>query len=156
MSGLPYRPKEGEARTNDNEDDEEEDVDESGYKQVRDAVLFAIEVSDSMLKKPHVSDSKKADHSSPLEAALKCAYHLMQQRIISAPKDFMGVMLYGSEASKFYGEDETSRGGWSFPHCYLLTDLDIPEAEDVKALKSLVEEDDNDLAKEIFLSLIHI
>lgn len=150
MSGLPYRPKEGDPHRNDNEDDEEEEVDESGYKQVRDAVLFAIEVSHSMLRKPDVSDTKKVDSSSPLEAALKCAYHLMQQRIISAPKDLMGIMLYGTEASKFYDEDETSRGGWSFPHCYLLTDLDIPEAEDVRRLKSLVEEEDNDAAGELF------
>jgi len=89
MSSLPYRPKDGDVPRNENEDEEEEEVDESGYKQVRDAVLFAIEVSDSMLKKPDVSGSKKADSSSPLEAALKCAYHLMQQRIISAPKDLM-------------------------------------------------------------------
>lgn len=149
MSGLPHRSKDGDLSREDNEEDEEEDVDEAGYKQVRDAVLFAIEISHSMLKKPDV-ESKKADHSSPLEAALKCAYHLMQQRIISAPKDLMGIMLYGTEASKFYGENETSRGGLSFPHCYLLTDLDIPDAEDVKVLKSLVEDEDNEFAQELF------
>ena len=149
MSGLPYRSRDGEQPRDENDEEDEEEVDETGYKTVRDAVLFAIEVSDSMLKKPN-SSSKKADTSSPLEAAMKCAYHLMQQRIISAPKDLMGILLYGTAASKFYGEDETSRGGWSFPHCYLLTDLDIPEAEDVKALKSLVEDEDSEVAKEIY------
>ncbi|KAJ9653778.1 ATP-dependent DNA helicase II subunit 1 [Neophaeococcomyces mojaviensis] len=150
MSELPLRTKDGDKNSDDNDEDEEEEVDEMGYKQVRDAVLFAIDVSKSMLKKPPVSESRKADSSSPLEAALKCAYHLMQQRIISAPKDLMGILLYGTETSKFYGEDETTRGGWSFPHCYLLTDLDIPEAEDVKALKSLVEDEDAEAAQELF------
>lgn len=141
---MPYRSKDGPdeaGRSDDPDEDEEEIVDETGYKTVKDAVLFAIEVSPSMLKVPSASSAKKADTSSPLLASLKCAYNLMQQRIISTPKDLMGILLYGTEASKFYDEDENSRGGWSFPHCYLLTDLDIPEAEDVKALKELVEAD---------------
>lgn len=141
---LPYRSKDepdDPARAEDADEDEEE-VDETGYKTVKDAVLFAIEVSDSMLRRPQTSGSKKADTSSPLLAALKCAYHLMQQRIISTPRDLMGILLYGTEATKFYDEDENSRGGWSFPHCYLLTDLDVPEAQDVKALKELTEAED--------------
>jgi ATP-dependent DNA helicase 2 subunit 1 len=137
---LAYRPKAEEGEHNDAEDGDDE-IDETGYKAVKDAVLFAIEVSHSMLRKPAAA-SKKSDTNSPLLAALKCAYHLMQQRIISSPRDLMGVLLYGTEESKFYDEDEGSRGGWSFPHCYLLTDLDIPEADDVKALKQLVEVDE--------------
>jgi ATP-dependent DNA helicase 2 subunit 1 len=113
-----------------------------GYKTVKDAVLFAIEISKSMLDTPPPSSSKNADNLSPALAALKCAYHFMQQRIISDPKAMMGILLYGSEASKFYGEDENTRGGLSYPHCYLLTDLDVPEAEDVKTLKGLVEENE--------------
>jgi len=81
MSDLPFRAKDGEKLPDDNEDEEDEEVDETGYKQVRDAVLFAIEVSESMLKKPGLSESKKADSSSPLEAALKCAYHLMNSEL---------------------------------------------------------------------------
>jgi ATP-dependent DNA helicase 2 subunit 1 len=144
---LAYRSKDGDdASRADTGRDADEEIDETGYKAVKDAVLFAIEVSESMLRKPPISSSKKADTNSPLLAALKAAYHLMQQRIISSPKDLMGVLLYGTEASKFYDEDEDSRGGWSFPHCYLLTDLDIPEADDVKALKKLVEDDDAETA----------
>lgn len=141
---LPYRSKDNpdEAGKNDDLDDDEE-IDETGYKSVKDAVLFAIEVNKSMLKVPATSsDSKKGDSSSPLLAALKSAYHLMQQRIISTPKDLMGILLYGTEGTKFYDEDEDSKGGYSFPHCYLLTDLDVPEADDVKALKELVEAED--------------
>ena len=90
---------------------------------------------------PPPSDSKKADKDTPASAALKCAYQLMQQRIISHPSDMMGVLLYGTEQTKFQ-EDEHSRGRLAYPHCYLLTDLDIPAADDVKALKSLVEDDE--------------
>ena len=94
-----------------------------------------------MLKKPPPSDAKKADQESPVTAALKCAYHLMQQRIISHPRDMMGILLYGTEKSKFHDDDQNSRGGLSYPHCYLLTDLDVPAAEDVLALKSIVDDD---------------
>ena len=88
---------------------------------------------------PAPSSLKNADTLSPALAALKAAYYLMQQRIISDPKAMMGILLYGTEDSKFLSEDESSRAGLSYPHCYLLTDLDVPEAEGVKTLKRLVE-----------------
>ncbi|GAB1213188.1 ATP-dependent DNA helicase II subunit 1 [Aspergillus terreus] len=112
-----------------------------GYKTVKDAVLFAIEVSDSMLSPRPSEDPKKSSGESPTTAALKCAYHLMQQRIISNPHDMMGVLLYGTQASKFYDEDENSRGDLSYPHCYLFTDLDIPSAREVKDLRALAEDE---------------
>ena len=95
-----------------------------------------------MLTKPSSSpDSKKADIDSPTSAALKCAYSLMQQRIISNPNDMMGILLYGTERTKF--QDEEQDGGvLLYPNCYLLMDLDIPAAEDVKALKTLVNDDE--------------
>lgn len=68
----------------------------------------------------------------------------MQQRIISDPKAMMGILLYGTEASKFQDEEENSRGGLLYPGCYLLTDMNVPEAEDVKALKRLVEDDSSE------------
>jgi ATP-dependent DNA helicase 2 subunit 1 len=112
-----------------------------GYKAVKDAVLFAIEVSDSMLTPRPSSDPKKRVEESPTTAALKCAYHLMQQRIISNPRDMIGVLLYGTQASKFYDEDENSRGDLSYPHCYLFTDLDVPSAREVKELRALAEDE---------------
>lgn len=96
-----------------------------------------------MLEPPPASDSKKADRDSPVQAALKCAYNLMEQRIISNPKDMMGVLLFGTEKTKFQA-DENGRSGLGYPHCYLFTDLDVPSAEDVKSLKALVEEGEDD------------
>lgn len=106
-------------------------------------MLFAIDISDSMLA-ARPSESGKGEPQSPAKAAIKCAYHLMQQRIISNPKDMMGVLFFGTEASKFYDEDEGSRGGLSYPHCYLFTDLDVPDANDVKSLRALAEDEEEE------------
>ncbi len=96
-----------------------------------------------MLTAPPPTDAKKQERDTPTLAALKCAYALMQQRIISNPNDMMGVLLYGTEETKFQEEEEEeARGGLAYPNCYLLTDLDIPAATDVKALKDLVEDED--------------
>lgn len=124
-------------RQNTEEDVEADDeIDETDYKTQKDAIIFAIDVSTSMLAEPRHNSSKKADNDSPLTSALKCANQIMQQRIIASPKDMMGILLFNTEHTKL--RDET--GGGSYPHCYLYLDLDVPEAEDVKMLKSLVEE----------------
>lgn len=96
----------------------------------------------SMLKPPPASGSKKEDKDTPASAALKCAFALMQQRIISNPNDMMGILLFGTEKSKFQGEELNTRGGLAYPHCYLLADLDIPAAGDVKVLKALTEDEE--------------
>ncbi|KAL1883773.1 hypothetical protein VTK73DRAFT_8309 [Phialemonium thermophilum] len=118
------------------EAEEEDEIDETDYRTQKDAVLFAIDVSDSMARPPPAGDGKKAEDSA-LSAALKSAYQLMQQRIISQPKDMMGVLLFGTRRSRFRDD---AGGRNAYPHCYLLIDLDVPAAEDVKKLKSLVEE----------------
>lgn len=87
-------------------------------------------------------DGVKGNTDSPTAAALKCAFALMQQRIISNPKDMMGILLYGTEQTKFHDEQDSSRGSLPYPHCYLLVDLNIPDAGDVKRLKKLVEDAD--------------
>ncbi|MCJ1433512.1 ATP-dependent DNA helicase II subunit 1 [Xylographa pallens] len=129
--------------TSGEEVDEEDELDETAYKSAKDAVLFAIDISPSMLTAPPQSDSKKVDQDSPASAALKCAYTLMQQRIISSPNDMMGILLYGTEKTKFREEEDSkAHMGLAYPHCYLLADLDIPAAEDVKALKTLIEDEE--------------
>jgi ATP-dependent DNA helicase 2 subunit 1 len=108
---------------------------------MKDAILFAIHVSPTMLEQPPKSEDKKADRDSPTSAALKCAYQLMQQRIISNPNDMMGILLFGTEKTDLKDGDNT------FQHCYLLADLDVPSAQDVKRLRDLVEDDE--AAKEV-------
>lgn len=89
-----------------------------------------------MLEQPPLSEDKKADRDSATSAALKCAYQLMQQRIISNPNDKMGILLFGTEKTDL-GDDDTT-----FQHCYLLSDLDVPSAQDVKRLRDLVENEE--------------
>lgn len=89
-----------------------------------------------MLDSPPASDDKKADRDSPTTAALKCAYQLMQQRIISNPTDMMGILLFGTEKTDLKDGDST------FQNCYLLADLDVPSAQDVKRLRDLVEDEE--------------
>ncbi len=105
-----------------------------------------------MLQRPPPSTSRKADQDSPVSAALRCAYQIMQQRIIAQPKDLMGLLFFGTDKSRFReadttvdgADDDTSRlairHASVYPHCYLFMDLDVPAAEDVRALKVLVEE----------------
>lgn len=104
---------------------------------------MAIDVSSSMLQPPPPSDSKKADKDSALMATLKCASHLMEQRIISNPKDMMGILFFGTRKSR-YPEDE-NRGHSGYPNCYVYIDLDVPAAEDVKALKEMIEDDEEQI-----------
>ena len=89
-----------------------------------------------MLERPPKTEDKKADRDSPTSAALKCAYQLMQQRIISNPNDMMGILLFGTEKTDLKDGDST------FQHCYLLADLDVPSAQDVKRLRDLVENEE--------------
>ncbi|KAM0257541.1 hypothetical protein ACHAQJ_004355 [Trichoderma viride] len=128
---------------NDEDDEGEQELDETSFKAQKDAVLLAIEVSPSMLEPPPASSSRKADRDSPIQAALKCAHNLMEQRIISNPKDMMGILLFGTEKTKFW-DDKDGRGGLGYPNCYLFTDLDVPAADDVKALRALVEEEEDE------------
>ncbi|KAJ5637189.1 hypothetical protein N7490_007068 [Penicillium lividum] len=121
---------------------EEEEVDETSFRAVKDAVLFAIDISSSMLTPRASSNPKNSGDESPASAALKCAYHLMQQRIISDPGDMIGILLYGTQSSKFYDEDGDGTGDLSYPHCYLFTDLDVPSAQEVKELRSLAEDEE--------------
>ena len=53
----------------------------------------------------------------------------------------MGILLFGTEQSGSRDGDASSPSG-SYPHCYLLSDLDIPSAEDVKRLKGILEDED--------------
>ncbi|POS85541.1 hypothetical protein EPUL_002637, partial [Erysiphe pulchra] len=130
-------------RDEEEEDIDEEDIDETKYMTQKDALLFAIEVNRSML-------STQPGKDSAIVASLKSVYQLMQQQIITSPKDMMGVLLFGTEKSKFQDDsNQNDLGALDFPHCYLLMDLNVPSAEDVKLLKAITmgEEGGNNILK---------
>lgn len=97
--------------------------------------MFAIDVSTSMLEAPSDGDAK--DKDSAVVAALKSAYLLMKQRIIAQPKDMTGILLFGTKKTRYR---DSAGSDSQYPNCYLHTDLDIPSAQVVKALKALAEE----------------
>ncbi|KAF2400827.1 putative DSB repair complex subunit Ku70 [Trichodelitschia bisporula] len=122
-------------------DEEDDEVEDAGYVQAKDAVLFAIDVSSSMLE-PRPAASAKHEPEAPASAALKVAYELMQQRIIASPTDMMGVLLFGTAKSHVGNGEEDDQSAMAYPHCYVLTSLDVPDAADVKRLKSLLEDEE--------------
>ena len=100
-------------------------------------MIFAIEISESMLESQPGSGSKKDDTDSIVTAALKTASQLMQQRIIAQPKDMMGILFFGTEKTKI--RDLSSDELEPYRNCYLHTDLDVPSAKAVRALKDMAE-----------------
>lgn len=112
------------------------------FKAPKDALLFAIDISKSMLKAPEPSDDKKADRDSAVFAALKSAHQVMQQRIIANPKDMMGILLFGTEKTKYLDKEKGRPGNLGYPHCYVYTPLDVPSADDVKQLRDFLEDEE--------------
>ncbi|KAK6354922.1 ATP-dependent DNA helicase II subunit 1 [Orbilia brochopaga] len=129
-------------------DDDDDNRDETEYLSQRDATLFAIEISNSMVAPPDEEDDsmdidggKKKKNKKPrysnAESALRCAEAVLKNRIISNPSDMMGILLFGTEQTK-YADGNTS----SYPNCFLLMDLDIPDAAGIKELKYLLDNPD--------------
>ncbi|KAF3277362.1 ATP-dependent DNA helicase II subunit 1 [Orbilia oligospora] len=130
------------------DDDDDDSRDETEFQAMKDATLFAIEISNSMIAPADEDDddvaggSKKKKNKKPryssAEAALRCAEAILKNRIISTPNDMMGILLFGTEQTK-YGEGSSNI---SYPNCYLLMDLDIPDAPSIKELKYLLDNPD--------------
>lgn len=114
------------------------------YQDSKDAVIFAIHVSDSMLQiikdeedEDDEMDSKrkkKPEVKSAVHAALEAAMEILQGRIISNPNDMIGIILFGTEGTK-----DSTGGSNGLPHIYVLMDLDMPDADGIKELKLLLE-----------------
>lgn len=78
---------------------EEVDEDEIGelFSARRDAILFAIEATESVLS--YTSQNEEGDQktgSCRLLDTIKVAYQLMRKKIISNPKDRIGLMVFNT------------------------------------------------------------
>ncbi|WFD18604.1 ATP-dependent DNA helicase II subunit 1 [Malassezia caprae] len=71
-----------------------------------DSVLFAIDCGPSM----HTGSDD--EQGPPLLTALRAALRLMEIKLVSAPKDYVGIMLWNTAASRM--TSETKHGFW--PH----------------------------------------
>ncbi|TGZ83886.1 Ku DNA-binding complex, Ku70 subunit [Ascodesmis nigricans] len=131
-------------------EEEEDEEDLSKYQNQKDAVLFAIHVSSSMLSVPENDaddmdigskrKSKKKENQSAVRMALECSNSILQSRIISSPNDMMGILLFGTDKTK---AAPGIGGSGGFSHCYSLMELDVPDADGIKQLKALLEDEES-------------
>jgi ATP-dependent DNA helicase 2 subunit 1 len=86
-------------------------------------LLFVIDVSPTMTRRDPQTKS------SPLTEALECAYNIMLERVISSPRDKIGVFLYGTQQTV----PDTN-----YPNIYTLLALDSPDAMSIKELRDII------------------
>ena len=104
------------------------------YRDQKDAILFLIHVSPTMVK------VSPGEDTSALKTAFECAYDLLTQKIISNPHDMMGILLFGtvhSVVNRLTMQEQTKVEG-NYSHLYNLMNLDVPDAKSIKVLKSLL------------------
>ncbi|GAA5867373.1 hypothetical protein JCM3774_003567, partial [Rhodotorula dairenensis] len=145
----------------DDADDDEDVADE--YRQTKESIYWCIEATPTMLAPmltpppaptPTSSSSrppqtqaqsdailwKGAPAKSKLEECLRCVYAMMKRKVISSPKDLLGVLIWNTEATVKSMSD----------HCHLLVELKQIDANMIKDMRNLLqraEEDPEYLAK---------
>ncbi|KAI8825632.1 SPOC like C-terminal domain-containing protein [Fimicolochytrium jonesii] len=125
------------------EDEEDEDEEETLEKQdtgaQKDNVIFAVDCTRPM----HEPDENGVSH---FQGALICAAKFLQNKIIQAESDRLGIVFFGTE------ESQNEQG---FEHIYVQYDLDTPDVDRILELekiqkggaKSLGSNDDYSLAE---------
>jgi ATP-dependent DNA helicase 2 subunit 1 len=80
------------------EDDEEELEDDSWWQGRQDAVLFAIDCSESMLE---LRDDGKGNQKSHLLIALEGCRDLQRRKATVSPNDSVGILIFNIVCSRF-------------------------------------------------------
>ncbi|KAK9234797.1 SPOC like C-terminal domain-containing protein [Lipomyces kononenkoae] len=113
--------------------DADDAIEEFDFRNQKDAILYCIEVSPSMLATINPADaSDGTDPTCAARIALESAYMMLQQRIISQPSDAFGILLYGTK-------EQTDP---AYENCLMLMDLAVPEASEIKHIKEILEDDE--------------
>ncbi|CEQ43197.1 SPOSA6832_05100, partial [Sporobolomyces salmonicolor] len=168
-----------------NDDDDDNEVAEE-HRYSKSAVLFCIEATDSMLAPTlETSPSTPLDPSAPtpsstpaqttreainslgwkgqdpkskMELVLRTAYAMMKRKVISSPKDLVGILIWNtvrsdslsflptSDLTILLNPQETAQGpaDATFQHSHVLLDLKQVDAEGIRKLKDLLQEAEND------------
>lgn len=113
-------------------DADNEQLDEIQYATQKEAVIFLIDVSKSMCK---VEEEEKTSH---VRTAIECAYQFLTTKIVTSPKDKVGIVLYGTKETHI----PEHYGITNVKNLYFLVDLDQPDAEPIKDLRSLLMYDE--------------
>ncbi|GAA5824381.1 hypothetical protein JCM11251_000398 [Rhodosporidiobolus azoricus] len=138
----------------DDEDDMQED-----YRYTKQATLWAIEATDAMLA-PTLQDAPPPDPTQPtpsatqskptdgvawngkparskMEECLRAAYATMKRKVISAPKDLVGIVVWNTQETKGVPDVTTE-------HCHVLLDLQQVDAQNIRKIKELLEKAEQD------------
>ncbi|KAH9466585.1 hypothetical protein MJO28_000802 [Puccinia striiformis f. sp. tritici] len=119
------------------EENEDEEINDQ-HAPRKDALIIAIEATESMLTWAPKNDQDPTSESSCcLLESVKVAYQLMRQKIISHPKDYIGLMIFNTESGSRTGSD-------SWKSCNFIQDLQPTDAPSIKKLKALIEKCERD------------
>ncbi|CAG8534330.1 636_t:CDS:10 [Ambispora leptoticha] len=100
----------------------------------RDAVFFAIDCSESMLKPDSSdidnveSDRENKDPNIPLRSAIRAASEVCLRKIIDRTQDYVGVLFYNTKEHKNKSDAA---------HIYVLHDVDFPDVNRIRELSEL-------------------
>lgn len=113
----------------DNGGDEGEKAAElNDFLDFKDAMVYLIDVSATMLTEPNVEP-----YRSPVYLALLGAYMAITDRLMFSPLDMCGVILYGVENGNLEKGPK---------HVYELMPLGLPDSTSLKELKNLLQDED--------------
>uniref|UniRef100_T1J442 ATP-dependent DNA helicase 2 subunit 1 n=1 Tax=Strigamia maritima TaxID=126957 RepID=T1J442_STRMM len=101
----------------DNEDDEQQ-YEVSG----KDAIILLIDCSKDMFHGP--------DETNAFKLSLKCAKSVMSNKIMSSPKDLVGIVLFGTE--------DSDKNAFGFNNITIFQELAQPGAEKIIELDKLI------------------
>lgn len=109
-----------------NAEDEDSDNDEYStvrdYKQGVDGVIFLIDASEAMFV--------DMDGEALFFQCIKAARCTMMNKIVSSPKDRVGIVFFGTKKSENPG---------SFQHITVFQDMECPGADTIKKVESLIQ-----------------
>lgn len=113
------------------EDDDDQRLADQMYAAQKEALLFVIDVSTSMLAPDDVVEQNSVKH------ALDCAYRFLTYKIIANPNDMVGILLYGTETTQC----PDTYGYTACKNVFLLVDMDCPDAPKMRELRDILHDD---------------
>lgn len=110
------------------EDETEEDDESTSSFQwgTKDGLIFLIDCSETMFAKEH------DDEENMFDICIKCTKLTIQNKIFSSDRDLLGVVFYGTEKSNNPTDSK---------HIYIVQELMLPGADEVKQLEKIMEAD---------------
>jgi len=120
------------------DDNEEEEINDNQYGR-KDALIIAIEATESMLswRPRNEEDADTSESSCCLLEMIKVAYQLMKAKIISNTKDCLGLMVFNTESGSVTGSN-------TWRACNFLLDLQPVDAPSIKKIKALIQKCERD------------